>query len=536
MQWTVTALAVCAMALPMGQAAAQLATYAWPEQATFSDKYEVYVTCGTKPERELQVLMSHALHEGDYRARNLKGRTFSFVTLSYGPKAGPLRMRIVKTFGDGARRVAISPRSYGIVGKATRSGREVTFSVDSPNRYISVNFAGQDNQVPNLGWIKHMLCVFLDPLEADVPEKGGPGVTVYSKDAAPAALEQAGTIYFPPGYHNLQDHGGRGIIEADGRLILQDKQALYLAGGAFVEGLVEKKSVQCRDQRVYGRGVLTGRQYCWYKLPNHTGPKHRHIIGLGRRRQRVDGITIMESPCHGIVGGRTRIVNVKMLGWHCNNDCVRVGGGSEVSHSFFRAVDDHFYNFDNHVHDVVLWAGHNGAIMTFGWGGGEGQKAYNAGSSLFENIDIINPEWTGLGNNNGLAAAQVGFDYRPYGYGGETTTIMRNIRIEGEIPGLVNLKPLSGRGKVTAARVDADQVGYLGDLILENVTVDAQSGKSRIQGKTDVAIGGGKTFYIQNVTFKDLRIGGTLVTESNKDTFFNIDAATSRDIRFIQSQ
>ena len=530
---TAIALGLCLAAAIGRDATAQLVTYTWPEQATFSDKYRVFVRCGREPEREVSVLMSHARYGGDYRARALKGRTFSFVSVSYGSGAEPLQVRVEKLFGRACRSVVISPRSYGIDGKLAAGGKEVAFSMDAPNRYISVNFSGRDNQVPQLRWIKHMLCVFVDPLETEIPPRDGPGVVVYSKGAAPDALASAKIIHFPPGYHNLRDQGGRGIVESDGRLMLQDRQSLYLAGGAFVEGLIEKKSRKCKGQRVYGRGVLTGRQYLWHKHPDHTGPSCRHILGLGRRGQ-VDGITIMESPCHGIVGGPTKITNVKMLGWHCNNDCVRVGDGSEVSHSFFRAVDDHFYNFNTHVHDVVLWAGHNGAILTYGWGGGKGGRTYNSGSSLFEKIDTINPEWTGLGNNNGLVASQVGFDYKPYGYGGETTTVLRNIRIEGVVPGLVNLKPSSRRNKFTAVPVDIGKVGYLGDLTLENVTVDEQFGKSRMQGHTDAAIGGGKTFYVQNVTFKNVRIGGTLVTEANKHDYFDIEAGTTREIKFSQ--
>ena len=533
MQQTTAIFGVCALAALSGNAIAQLMTYTWPEQATFSDKYKVFVKCGLEPEHEVQVLMSHARYGGDYRARALKGRTFSFVSMSYGGKTGPLQVRVVKTFGRASGSVAISPRSYGIDGERAKDGKEVSFSVGAPNRYISVNFAGRDNQVPKLRWIRHMLCIFVDPLETEIPKRDGPGVVVYSREADPDALRAAKTVYFPPGHHNLRDYGGRGIIDADGQLKLQDRQALYLAGGAFVEGLVEKESRKCKGQRVYGRGLLTGRQYLWRRHPDHTGPQYRHILGLGNQG-RVEGVTIIESPNHGIVGWTTKITNVKMLGWHCNNDCVRVGSGSEVSHSFFRAVDDHFYNFNIHVHDVVLWAGHNGAILTYGWGGGKGERAYNAGSSLFENVDIINPEWTGLGNNNGVAAAQVGLDYRPYGYGGDTTTILRNIRIEGSIPGLINLKPRSGGKRITALPVADSKVGYLGDLILENVTVDGQFGKGRLQGMANASTDGNKTFYVQNVQFKNVRIGGKPVTESNKREHFDIDPQTTRGITFAE--
>ncbi|OPZ19650.1 MAG: Dextranase precursor [candidate division BRC1 bacterium ADurb.BinA364] len=239
---------------------------------------------------------------------------------------------------------------------------------------------------------------------------------------------------------------------------------------------------------------------------------------------------VMESPNHGIVaGGGARIANIKYLGWHCNNDGIRVGGGSEIRDSFLRCVDDHFYNFNIHAHGLTLWAGHNGAILTYGWGG---NGTYNSGASLLENIDIIHPEWTSLGNNNGLAASQIDLDYKPYGYGGDTTTILRDIRIEGAIPGLLNLKPRSSGQGILAPPVPSDEVGYLGDLVLEDIDVDGQFGKSQIRGKAEASIDKKKTFFVQNVRVARLRIGEQAVTESNKSDFFEIDAPTVRGIRF----
>ncbi len=514
-------------------ATAQLVTYTWPKQATFSDKYRVFVTHGGEPEREVPVLMSHARYGGDYQANELKGRTFSFASMSYGGAGGPVGVRVVKSFGPAAGSVAICPRSYDMTGTLTRDGRGATFVIDRPSRYLSVNFAGPDNRTAKRGWIKHMLCLFIDPLETEAPARDGPGTVVFSPRTPADAVRTAETIYFPAGHHNLRNAQPGGIIDADGLLTLQDGQALYLEGGAFVEGIVYNTVWKHANQRVYGRGLLSGRQYLWYRHPEHTGPRYHHILGIGKDA-RIDGVTLIESPAHGIVGRNVRITNIKMLGWHCNNDCVRVGSGSEISHSFFRAVDDHFYNFDIHVHDTVLWAGHNGAILTYGWGGGgTDTRTYNSGSSLLENIDIINPEWTGLGNNNGLVAAQIGLDYRPYGYGGDTTTVLRNIRIEGTIPGLLNLKPRSGRaGKIIAKQVDAAKVGYLGDLVLENITVDGQSGKGRMAGKTGAATDGTGIFCVKNVQIRNLCIGNRVVTDVNKARYFDIDPETVRDVRF----
>lgn len=540
------ALGICRSSLAGEMASRiQLVTYAWPIQAIFSDKYQVFVRCGEEAEREVTVLMSRALYKGDYRAQELEGRTFSFVPLSFNPAGGHLTVRVVKLFGDPAESATIHPRSYGIKSNLASAGKEITFQIDAASRYMSVHFSGKDNETANQHWIKHMLCIFVDPVETDVPDRKAPGVVTYSPNLAPEILTSAKTIFFPAGYHNLRDYHLGGIIDNDGQLLLQNGQSLYLEGGAFVEGIIGKANNLGRNQSVYGRGILSGRQYLWSKNPDFCGTEYRQILTLGDKG-RVEGITVMESPMHGITSwGSTRITNVKFLGWHCNNDGIRVGEGSEISNCFIRAVDDHFYNFKIHVHNVVLWAGHNGSVLTYGWAGSPdyGQpgrkeskqtRSYRSGASLFEDIDIIHPEWTGLGNNNGLIMSQVRPDFKPYGYGGETTTIMRNIRIEGSIPGLVNLKPHStgGGGDVLIEPVAPDNVGYLGDLVLENISVDAQFGKSRIKGALNVSKDGGKIFYIQNLRFNDIRIGGKMITESNWRDYFDIDDATTRDIRF----
>ncbi len=132
-----------------------------------------------------------------------------------------------------------------------------------------------------------------------------------------------------------------------------------------------------------------------------------------------------------------------------------------------------------------------------------------------------------------MIAAQTGLDYKPFGYGGSPTTILRNIRIEGSIPGVCNIKPRSGSTGVPAARQTAiDSVGFLGDLVIENVSVEAQFSKSRLRGQKDAAYNGNATYFVKNVQIRNLRIGNTRVTETNKDQYFDIDASTTQTIGF----
>jgi hypothetical protein len=509
-------------------------TYTYPTnagQAVLSDKYKVFVTVGNNPEVELQVLMSHAIGEGDWMSSEIIGRTFSFVNVSYKNTGEKLSFRVVKNFGNKVTTATLSPKSYGITPTLSGSGKEIVFDVDTTSRFLSVDFIHFDNRTSSGKRIKHMLNINIDPIEEAIPDTLASNVVVYSENLSSALLNAAKTIYFRPGYYNLKNYKNGGLIAADGTLTLQNGKQIYIAGGAFVEGLIKRSDYSNSGQKIFGRGIISGRQYMWSGHPswNNTMPNYMQIIEIGTNAV-IEGIMVMESPMHGIVGRKVTVSNLKFLGWHSNNDGVRIGEGSEVKNCFMRCVDDHFYNFDIWVHDCVLWAGHNGAILTYGWGG-DGGNTYNAGSSLLENIDIIHPEWENLGNNNGLVMSQVGVDFRPFGYGGSTTTILRNIRVEGSIPGITNLKPRSDwQHNNWPVKVDINKVGYLGDLILENITINAQFTKGLIRGIKNASTTGNATFFAKNIQINNVTIGGKKVTTANVNTYFNIDTATVLDL------
>jgi hypothetical protein len=517
---------------------AQLTTFTYPVetgQAFLSDKYDVFVKVGNGTEQKLQVLMSdvnyRTMYDGDWMKAENKDRTFSFVHIDYDKAASGLTFRVVKKFGNNSTSAVISPKSYGYTPNLT-TGKELTFSMDDNQKYISINFVGSDNETPTKDWIKNMLCIFVDPPETGKPSKTGAGVVVYTKTTSATALANASTIYFPAGYHNLREYANGGLINSDGQITIKSGQSLYLEGGAFLEGIVKRTAYQDENQKVYGRGILTGRQYYWKNHPDFSGPEYGQIIEVGNNAE-ISGIMYMESPNHGLTGRKVHVKNVKFLGWHSNHDGIRVGGGSEVENTFARAVDDHFYNFDIHVHDCVLWAGHNGAILTYGWGGEQGSNNYQAGSSLLENIDIINPEWTSLGNNNGLIMSQVGYNHPISDYGtGVSKTVLRNIRMEGTIPGITNLKPRSSGTANVAVQVPTADVTYLGNLLLENISVENVFGKGLIRGEADPDSDGNKKWLVKDCEFKNITIGGVCVNETNKSQYFTIDANTIQNVTF----
>ena len=315
--------------LPMLAAAglnAQLVHYDWPtgpDAAMKSEQYRVWVRLGADAERQLTVLRSDAIYEGgeyvDGEAADLKGRTFSFAQVSYDPTCGKaLTFRVEKIFGMAADKITLAPRSYGLLPNVNQGGREVSFQITNANRYVSVNFDTADNHTVYHGWIKHMLCVFVDPQETDVPDTSASGVVVYRPQVETKVLNDAKVICFPPGHHNLKGVQKPGSIEDEGKLIIRDGQAVYLAGGAFLEAHIHYAG---NDQKIFGRGILSGRQYIWHK----SIKDRRSIISLGNRAE-LKGILIkgnqgVQIPKHSIIAPLA-FLKTEQVNQHALNDCV----------------------------------------------------------------------------------------------------------------------------------------------------------------------------------------------------------------------
>lgn len=549
-----------------------LTTYEWPVetgQAKLSEHYKVYVTIEGEEEKEIQVLQSDPIVEKydlggnllgeDYQAKFTKQRSFSFVPVTYDPsQKKKLTFRVETLDGYSSSNIQISPKSYNISPQS--NGSSITFEIDDANKYLAINFNDPNNivNVPkgeggagnDFEWIKDMLCIFVDPVETLKPNPARQNVAYYSKDLSETDLANAEVIYFKPGYYNLKTDGPRGsMINEHGGLTIGANQKVYIEGGAFVEGYILRRNYGDSNQAVYGRGILSGRQYKWQ--PGESDRLMGQLIITGNNSV-FDGVIVMESPHHGIVPtNNATFKNVKFLGWHCNNDGLRPGLNSKIYNCFIRACDDFFYNYTLDVKDCVLWPAFNGSILTNGW------ASIDIGGSVLDNIDIIFPEWLSMGNNKGLIMSQNSYEYNPPV--NAPTTVLRNIRIEGKIPGFVNLKPNSNYDSYNAqtntnpneptktqltSKVD---LGWMGDILLENVSVEEQVGDNANSMKTNLITGAktiGKTnapivkddptaiWWVKDITFRNVTIGGTKITNENKETWFKIDSNTTQNIVF----
>ena len=154
---------------------------------------------------------------------------------------------------------------------------------------------------------KGPLLLFANPLEKDPPKAGAPDV-----------------IYFGPGIHQA------------GRVNVESRQTVYLAGGAVVKGAIVARG---SDIRILGRGILDASDYEWRKGPAGS------TVSICGTNVEVSGITIRGSSHWTIVPRASRNVtvrNVKLCGARVQND-----NGIDLCNSQEVLITDCFIRSDN---------------------------------------------------------------------------------------------------------------------------------------------------------------------------------------------
>lgn len=350
-----TATAV-SLLLQMTMIHAALTTYDWPTdpgEAALSDRYAVTIEHAGEA-FPLEVLMSTAWTEAGGGPDVFRNRTFSWATFG-SDFDGPVVIEIEKLFGSDTSEIEIVPSAYNLTPHLSEDGRKVRVALDR-SRYFSVNFNTDDNEHTEDGLVTHMLMIFADPLETEVPVKSGLGVHLFSGSTTQADIDNASLLYFEPGFYDL------GTQFTDGRINLIEDSQIYIAGGAFIVGKLDTENRSDRS-KIWGRGAVSGRDYPW-----EPGQPVSALIEAIGNDVVIDGIFAMDNNMHGVVPGWSATLrNVKMWGWHHNNDGFRPWGGT-VDHCFARPSDDAFYvaGRDLTVTDTVVWQGFNGAVVTCG--------------------------------------------------------------------------------------------------------------------------------------------------------------------------
>ena len=495
-----------------------ITSYDWPTgtgEAILSNTYAVTVSRGPES-HSIEVLLSESWTEPGGGPDIFRDRTFSWAAFA-DPFDRPLVVRVEKLFGEPATEVEIVPSAYNLVPLLSEDGRSVTLLLDRP-RYFSVNFKTADNLHAPDGLITHMLMVFADPPETDVPDPEDAGVHLFSQATTQADVDAAELLYFAPGFHDLRGQFPEGILN------MTEDSRIYISGGAFITGKFDTANRSDRT-RIWGRGAISGRDYPW-----ESGQPISALIEASGNDVVIEGIFAMDNNKHGVVPGWSATLRrVKVWGWHYNNDGFRPWGGL-VESCFTRPADDAFYvgGRDLVVRDTVVWQSFNGAVVTCGWGSAD--NPYNTSGFWMEDSHIIYPEWNGIGNNNGILASQL-----PYTAISDDIHFER-IRIDGNVSALTNLKRNEDQPKTVPA---GRSPGGIFNLSFTDVTVTGRQitynynrtqvipSKSLVRGEDQ--------FRIENLNFTNLSIDGQWVTESNRDQFFTIDPVTTSGITFAST-
>lgn len=522
--------------------AQQVETYAWPTEpgeALLSTHYKITLKYADK-EINSQVIMSESKDlEIPNFAQEMRSRTFNWTSFS-SDFSQPVTIEVEKISGEGAQDIEIVPSPFHIQHTLSVDGKKVSFVLTEP-RYVSVNFKSTDNLHTSDGVVKHMLMIFSDPLETDIPSKTGSGVHVYGAASTAAEINAATTIYFPAGWHDLtKKYNDVGNMAPS---INKDGMKIYFEGGAYVHGRIY--GANQKNIKIYGRGVLSGRNFKWAARLSENGGilgvdsynQGEAHIGLSGTDNTIEGIIVCDGAGHGINmgGSRSTYSRVKYWGWHPNNDGMRPWGeGNKIDNCFVRPCDDALYNKGLTVTNNVFWPGFNGALITLGWDG----NYHTENSTLTDNY-VIYPEWRGMGNNNGIVMSQIDYDMKGI------NVEIENMYIDGNIPALLNLHNNSGKLDANDFKLPTDftaVVGFVRNIQLKNVFVFGKQvifdgnafdqtprpNKSLIKG---TVLSNGDIYKMSNIILNNVVIDGECITSENQADFIDIDAATTENIQ-----
>jgi hypothetical protein len=304
------------------------------------------------------------------------------------------------------------------------------------------------------------LLLFADPLEANPPQPGKPGV-----------------IYFGPGVHRPE------------KITLTNGQTLYLAGGAVVKGgvLAEGENI-----RIAGRGILDGSDWEWRKGPTPN------VVSLRGTNLTVEGITIRGASHWTVVPRGCRNVTVrgiKLCGSRVQNDDGINPCNSQdvlITDCFIRSDDDcvamkglDLSAPNNNVERItvensVLWCDRARIFLL----GHESRAGFMRQVTL-RNLDIIHFTMTPF-------LFEPGEDMRL-----EDITV-ENVRLHGEGQReLIRLKP------VVNQYMRKQVPGFVRNVRFKNVSVDGTPGEYLVQLE-----GADAEHNVRDVTFENVTING----------------------------
>lgn len=344
-----------------------------------------------------------------------------------------------------------------------------------------------------------VLNIALKPLEkAWITLNGNEGSPLFLFCDPPKPSVPSGCIYFGPGIHLLKQpcHPA-------------NRQTIYMDRGAWVVGSIDLRARS--HVRVMGPGVLSGEEKLADSIYRERDrPRYSMIIGDQNQNSldnRVEGITIVDSPTYNFVCGPDHISNVKLISpWHWSTDGFQMiprGNGTAMIENCFAFVgDDVFFPRENfrgniEIRDCLVASCNNSVFQLCYWGDSlhhnyqawihnitvrsfiKGQGAvFRASLDRADHLDtgFKNMLFENILIENGLQVPLFQIENRPYYFGRKTyascgnssNIVFRNITVEGNAPVRSTLLGLNSRNghhdylfeKVTINGLKIDQNNF----------------------------------------------------------------------------
>lgn len=324
-------------------------------------------------------------------------------------------------------------------------------------------------------------------------------------------------IWFKPGVHDWSQMGYAPFFQTR----IKRGQTVYLEGGSYVMARFKRyHDKEAGPTSIVGRGVISGIKHSWI----HSFSEASQLIDIDT----IAGITITDRASFSVYRSKW-IEDVTLLGaWHGNNDGPDYSDNCFIHNCFFLSHDDNLKLNDNtHAKHVVIWQAPNAhAIMvkeTF-------RSVPEFANSIVEDVDIITyfqdpnkrkEDWARLGMGAIACVTAVPYTIKNF--------IFRDIRIESpylfRIFNIYNLNTskVNPGWFVTTTEQKHSRID---GMHFENITVTSPVIAYRS------FLGSGYDNSLKNLTFKNINVNGTFITEKNKEEFFDIQKNKIQGLKF----
>ncbi len=388
---------------------------------------------------------------------------------------------------------------------------KIYFSISNPSQVV-IDINGQmddhNKQIENNPtYVTHTITFFTNPV-LKKPSLNGKRVHYVEAGTDSTAMKAIDpstydTLYFKPGVHNI----GRNHKVFPGKKI-------YIPGDAIIFGTLNNVDVpfgiyskRGENIIIYGYGTISGGKitHPLYISKSENANLYKPIMLDNALNYEIYGITIIDPAHHscfipGGVGGAIRWA--KVVGWRANSD--GFAGNDMVNDCFMRTSDDASYVRGSKKR-CTFWKDHHSAIFYMAW-------IYTDRAILIEDCDVVYlrsryDDGASGGLFNARGSKEAG---NPAGVYNVDVTF-RNFRIHDRLSNMCVFNMYSFNG---ASGSSPSSVGYsYNGMKFENVSIAASSVKS-------VLLGCAKAPWHGGLTFNNVTIGGTKLTQENFSTYF----------------